>query len=193
MPEQIRTYLKEAATILDDFLSQEHNLQAIFDAGRILTTALKDGHKAISCGNGGSMSDAMHFAEELTGRFRNDRPGIAAIAISDPSYLSCVANDYGYAHVFSRFVEGMGNKGDVLLAISTSGNSGNVIQAIEAAKLKGMKVIGLTGKDGGQMAGLCDVEIRAPKSEFADHAQEIHIKVIHCLIMSIENGLSDQT
>lgn len=189
MPEQIRTYLKEASSILDKFLSQEHNLQAIFDAGRLLTTALKDGHKAISCGNGGSMSDAMHFAEELTGRFRNDRPGIAAIAISDPSYLSCVANDYGYEHVFSRFVEGMGQKGDVLLAISTSGNSGNVIQAIEAAKLKGMKVIGLTGKDGGGMAGMCDVEIRAPKSEYADHAQEIHIKVIHCLIMAVEKGL----
>jgi D-sedoheptulose 7-phosphate isomerase len=189
MPEQIRTYLKEASSILDEFLSQEHNLQAIFDAGRLLTTALKDGHKAISCGNGGSMSDAMHFAEELTGRFRNDRPGIAAIAISDPSYLSCVANDYGYEHVFSRFVEGMGHKGDVLLAISTSGNSGNVIQAIEAAKLKGMKVIGLTGKDGGGMAGMCDVEIRAPKSEYADHAQEIHIKVIHCLIMAVEKGL----
>ena len=189
MPEQIRTYLKEASSILDEFLSQDHNLQAIFDAGRLLTTALKDGHKAISCGNGGSMSDAMHFAEELTGRFRNDRPGIAAIAISDPSYLSCVANDYGYEHVFSRFVEGMGHKGDVLLAISTSGNSGNVIQAIEAAKLKGMKVIGLTGKDGGGMAGMCDVEIRAPKSEYADHAQEIHIKVIHCLIMAVEKGL----
>lgn len=190
MPDQIRTYLEEARSILDEFLKQEHNLQAVYDAGRILSTAIKDGHKAISCGNGGSMSDAMHFAEELTGRFRNDRRGIPAIAISDPSYLSCVANDYGYEHVFSRFVESMGNRGDVLLAISTSGNSANVIQAIEAARQKGMKVIGLTGRSGGEMADLCDVEIRAPKSEYADHAQEIHIKVIHCLIMAVEDSLT---
>ncbi|NND93860.1 MAG: D-sedoheptulose 7-phosphate isomerase [Flavobacteriales bacterium] len=189
MPEKIRSYLKEANSILDEFLSQEHNLQAVYDAGRILSTAIKDGHKVISCGNGGSMCDAMHFAEELTGRFRNDRPGIPALAISDPSYLSCVANDYGYEHVFSRFVESMGKKGDVLLAISTSGNSPNVIQAIEAASQKGMKVIGLTGRSGGEMADMCDVEIRAPKSDYADHAQEIHIKVIHCLIMSIEERL----
>ncbi len=132
------------------------------------------------------MSDAMHFAEELTGRYRNDRPSLAAIAISDPSYLTCVGNDYGYESVFSRFIEGMGAEGDVLVAISTSGNSANVIKAIEAARSKGMKVIGLTGKDGGKMAGICDVEIRAPHSTYADHAQEIHIKVIHCLIMGIE-------
>jgi D-sedoheptulose 7-phosphate isomerase len=125
----------------------------------------------------------------LTGRFRNDRPSLPAIAISDPSYLSCVANDYGYEQVFSRFIEGMGSKGDVLLAISTSGNSNNVLGAIEVAKAKGLKVIGLTGKDGGRMAGRCDVEIRAPHSLYADHAQEIHIKVIHCLIMGIEEGM----
>ncbi len=191
MPEQIRSYLEEARSILDEFLKHEHNLQAVYDAGRILSTAIKDGHKAISCGNGGSMSDAMHFAEELTGRFRNDRPSLPAIAISDPSYLSCVANDYGYEHVFSRFVESIGNKGDVLLAISTSGNSANILRAIEVAKSKGIQVIGLTGKDGGKMAGQCDVEIRAPYSTYADHAQEIHIKVIHCLIMGIEKGIKD--
>lgn len=189
MPETIRTYLEEARSILDVFLSDEKNIRSIQGAAELITTAVAAGKKAISCGNGGSMSDAMHFAEELTGRFRDDRPGIAAIAISDPSYMSCVANDYGYEFVFSRFIESMGNEGDVLLAISTSGNSPNVINAIAAARQSGMNIIGLTGKSGGRMAGLCDVEIRAPKSDFADHAQEIHIKVIHCLIMAVEQSL----
>ena len=134
------------------------------------------------------MCDAMHFAEELTGRFRADRKAIPALSISDPSHISCVANDYGYEFVFSRYLEAIGNKGDVLLAISTSGNSKNIINAIEAAKKKGMKVVGLTGKDGGKMATLCDLELRAPHSEFADRAQEIHIKVIHSLIQLIESS-----
>jgi D-sedoheptulose 7-phosphate isomerase len=130
----------------------------------------------------------MHFAEELTGRYRNDRPSIAAIAISDPSHISCVANDYGFEYIFSRYIESIGKKGDVLLAISTSGNSKNVVNAIRAAREKEMLVIGLTGKTGGDMATLCDVEIRAPHSEYADRAQEIHIKVIHALIDHIENN-----
>jgi D-sedoheptulose 7-phosphate isomerase len=150
---------------------------------------LQSGGKILSCGNGGSHCDAMHFAEELTGRYRDNRPGIAAIAISDVSHISCVGNDYGYDHIFSRFVEAVGSKGDVLLGISSSGNSANVIKAIEAAKAKGMIVVGLTGKDGGKMGSLCDIEIRAPHSQFADRAQEIHIKVIHALIDSIEVGL----
>jgi D-sedoheptulose 7-phosphate isomerase len=157
---------------------------------KIIVNAIKSGGKVISCGNGGSMSDAMHFAEELSGRYRNDRPAYAAIAISDPGHLSCVANDYGYAFVFSRMVEAVGSEGDVLFAISTSGNSENILKAIEAARKKGMKVIGLSGKEGGKMAGLCDVEIRAPRSEYADRAQEIHIKVIHSLINYIETTLS---
>jgi D-sedoheptulose 7-phosphate isomerase len=151
--------------------------------------AIKADGKILSCGNGGSHCDAMHFAEELTGRYRGNRPGIAAIAISDVSHISCVGNDYGYDQIFSRYVEAVGRKGDVLLAISSSGNSANVIKAIEAAKAKGITVVGLTGKDGGKMAGLVDIEIRAPHSEYADRAQEIHIKVIHSLIDSIEVGL----
>jgi len=189
MSQSIRTYLQEAADILELFRNDEQQIQAISQAVELLVISLKSGGKAISCGNGGSMSDAMHFAEELTGRFREDRPSYAAIAISDPSYLTCVGNDHGYDKVFSRFIEGLGKKGDILLAISTSGNSENVINAITAARSKGLKVIGLTGKDGGKMAGLCDVEIRAPKSTFADHAQEIHIKVIHMLIMGVEQGV----
>jgi D-sedoheptulose 7-phosphate isomerase len=193
MMESFKQYLQEASDVLNSFLSDETKLQAINEAVNLIVDSMKQGGKVISCGNGGSMSDAMHFAEELTGRFRNDRPSLPAIAISDPSYLSCVANDYGYEQIFSRFIEGMGNKGDVLLAISTSGNSNNVLRALKAAKAKGIKVIGLTGKDGGKMAGQCNVEIRAPHSTYADHAQEIHIKVIHCLIMGIENGMKNRS
>jgi D-sedoheptulose 7-phosphate isomerase len=135
------------------------------------------------------MSDAMHFAEELSGRFRENRPALPAISISDPSHISCVSNDYGYEFIFSRFVEGLGNKNDVLLGISTSGNSQNVINAIEAAKKKGVKTICLTGKTGGKIAGLCDLEIRAPESKYSDRAQEIHIKIIHSLIDYIERNI----
>ena len=140
----------------------------------------------LSCGNGGSHCDAMHFAEELTGRYRENRPGYPAIAISDVSHLSCVSNDFGYEYVFSRYVEAVGPKGDVLFGLSTSGNSKNVLNAIKAAKEKGMKVIAMTGKDGGQMAGLADIEIRVPHLRYADRTQEIHIKVIHILMMLIE-------
>jgi D-sedoheptulose 7-phosphate isomerase len=135
------------------------------------------------------MCDAMHFAEELTGRFRDNRKPIAALSISDASHISCVGNDYGFDEIFSRYVEAIGNKGDVLLAISTSGNSKNVLKAVEVAKQKQMKVIALTGKDGGVLASKCDVEIRAPYSKYADRAQEIHIKVIHSLIHYIEENL----
>lgn len=183
--EQIADQFSEANEILQKFNNSE-NHKKIADAAAIMASSVKNGGKIISCGNGGSMCDAMHFAEELTGRFRNDRGSIPAISISDPSHISCVGNDYGFEFIFSRFVEGMGNEGDVLLAISTSGNSVNVVNAISAARKKGMKVIGLTGKDGGKMADLCDVEIRAPHSAYADRAQEIHIKVIHSLILSIE-------
>jgi D-sedoheptulose 7-phosphate isomerase len=187
-PKQIADHFSEAMEILQKFNTSE-NHQLIETAAQTMVTALKKGKKIISCGNGGSMCDAMHFAEELSGRYREDRPGIAALSISDPSHLSCVANDYGYAFVFSRYIESVGQEGDVLLAISTSGNSENVINAIHAAKKKGIKVIGLTGKSGGQMAEICDTEIRAPHSPFADRAQEIHIKVIHTLIDRIESLL----
>jgi D-sedoheptulose 7-phosphate isomerase len=154
-----------------------------------MVSALANGKKIISCGNGGSMCDAMHFAEELSGRYRNDRKALAAISISDPSHISCVGNDYGYDFIFSRYLEALANEGDVLLGISTSGNSKNIINAVATAKSKGVHVVCLTGKDGGQLAGLADVEIRAPKSDYADRAQEIHIKVIHSLIDFIERHL----
>jgi D-sedoheptulose 7-phosphate isomerase len=187
--EEIAGQFEESRKVLEEFISDTRSFSAIAGAAELMTEAMSRGNKIISCGNGGSMCDAMHFAEELTGRFRNNRKSLAAISISDPSFLSCVANDYGYDFVFSRFVEGMGQKGDVLLAISTSGNSENVLKAIESDKEKVMKVIGLTGKDGGKMAKICDVEIRAPHSVYADRAQEIHIKVIHNFIYLIEKGL----
>jgi D-sedoheptulose 7-phosphate isomerase len=135
------------------------------------------------------MCDAMHFAEELSGRYREDRKALPAIAIADASHITCTGNDYGFDFIFSRYVEAIGNKNDVLFAISTSGNSKNILNAISAAKEKGMKVIGLTGKDGGKMAMLCDVEIRAPFSKYSDRVQEIHIKIIHSLIDYIEKTL----
>lgn len=187
--DRIKQHFTEAREVLDAFISAPNTFVSIESAGKILVDAIKSGGKIISCGNGGSMSDAMHFAEELSGRYRNDRPALPAIAISDPSHLSCVANDYGYGFVFSRMIEAIGREGDVLFAISTSGNSENVLKAIEAARVKGMKVIGLTGKDGGKMSGLCDVEIRAPQSKYADRAQEIHIKVIHSLIDYVESDI----
>jgi D-sedoheptulose 7-phosphate isomerase len=182
----VKSQFTEASEILRQFMSDEDNFRRIETASALMAAAFRSGGKVISCGNGGSMCDAMHFAEELSGRFREDRPALAALSISDPSHLSCVANDYGYEFVFSRYIDALGNSGDVLLAISTSGNSKNIIKAIESAKAKGMKVIGLTGKDGGSMAQLCDVEIRAPHSNYADRAQEIHIKVIHSLILAVE-------
>ena len=185
----IENNLNEAQMVLQHFIADPKNIDAIEKAGSILSDAFKKGNKVISCGNGGSMCDAMHFAEELSGRFRENRKALPAISISDPSHITCVGNDYGFDKIFSRFIEGVGMKGDVLVAISTSGNSANVINAIAAAKEKGMSVIGLTGKDGGKIAAMCDVEIRAPHSKYADRVQEIHIKVIHTLIQLVEETL----
>ena len=188
LKSEIKKQFEEAQLILSQFQNTE-NFEKIETAIEMMCTALKAGNKIISCGNGGSMCDAMHFAEELSGRFRNNRRGLAALSISDPSHISCVANDFGYDFVFSRYIEAIGQSGDVLLGISTSGSSKNVILAVEEAKKKGMKTLVLTGKDGGKLAGLADLEIRAPYSEFADRAQEIHIKIIHNFILGIELNL----
>jgi D-sedoheptulose 7-phosphate isomerase len=188
MDNLVSEHFSGAKSALEAFAIRE-NFEKIEAAGNILIDAFRKNNKAISCGNGGSMCDAMHFAEELSGRFRSDRPALPAISISDPSHITCTGNDYGFEKIFSRFIEAVGNKGDVLLAISTSGNSKNVLEAIRAAREKGMKVIALTGKDGGQIKDHCDIEIRAPHAEFADRAQEIHIKVIHSLIHFVEEGM----
>ncbi|MFQ0990867.1 D-sedoheptulose 7-phosphate isomerase [Gilliamella apicola] len=188
--DNIRNELTQAIEVLTNFVSDNKNLEAIQQAAVLVADSFKQGGKVLSCGNGGSHCDAMHFAEELTGRFRDNRPSYPAIAISDVSHISCVGNDYGFDYIFSRYVEGIGNKGDVLLGISTSGNSTNVIKAIKAAKQKGMKIITLTGKDGGKMNGLADVDIRVPHFGYADRVQEIHIKVIHILILLIEKEMA---
>jgi len=186
--ETIRKHFDEAAEALKSF-NNDANHTKIANAIILMSEALSNGNKIISCGNGGSMCDAMHFAEELSGKFRNDRKGLAALSISDPSHITCVANDYGFDEVFSRYVEAVGNEGDILLGISTSGNSGNVINAVKIARKQGIKTIVLTGKTGGTLAELTDLEIRAPQSKYADRAQEIHIKVIHTLIDGIERAL----
>jgi len=185
----IQAHFHEASAVLKQFVENPDNFRAIEKAGELITQSFRNGNKVISCGNGGSMCDAMHFAEELSGRYRNDRPSLPAMAISDPSYITCTGNDYGFDHIFSRYVEGFGKSGDVLIAISTSGNSTNVLKAAEAAKKMGMIVISLTGKDGGKLSSLSDLEIRAPHSTFADRTQEIHIKIIHSLIDFIEQNL----
>lgn len=186
----IRSELTEAADVLQKFLSDDHNIAQIEAAAKLIADSFKQGGKVLSCGNGGSHCDAMHFAEELTGRYRENRPGYPGIAISDVSHLSCVSNDFGYEYVFSRYVEAVGAKGDVLFGLSTSGNSGNILKAIDAAKAKGMKTIALTGKDGGKMAGLADIEIRVPHFGYADRIQEVHIKIIHIIIQLIEKEMA---
>lgn len=187
--DNIKKSFEDALHVLSDFMNNEENLGKIDMAASILTDVLRDNGKVLSCGNGGSMSDAMHFAEELTGRFRENRKALPAIAIADPTHLTCTGNDFGFDYIFSRYVEAHGRAGDALLAISTSGNSVNVIKAIESARELGMKVIGLSGKNGGKMKDLCDVNICVPWMGYSDRIQEVHIKVIHILIEEIERRL----
>jgi D-sedoheptulose 7-phosphate isomerase len=187
---RISAHFSEAASTLESFRSDPANLEAVERAAGLMVASLKQGGKLISCGNGGSMCDAMHFAEELTGKFRNDRAPIAAVSISDPGHLSCVGNDHGFDQVFARWVRAHGKAGDLLLAISTSGNSPNVLRAAETARAQGMHVVGLTGKDGGRLAPLCHAEVRVRHQGFADRIQEVHIKVIHAWIDHIERALA---
>ncbi|WP_339608223.1 D-sedoheptulose 7-phosphate isomerase [uncultured Roseivirga sp.] len=187
----IKQELQEAAKVLENFLDNEQNIEAIEKAAQAFVDTINNDGKIFSCGNGGSHCDAMHFAEELTGRYRENRRALPAIAISDPSHISCVSNDFGYESIFSRYIEGLGREGDAVLAISTSGNSKNILRAATVAKQRKMKVIALTGKNGGELAELADVEIRVPHMGYADRVQEIHIKVIHILIQLIEKGTID--
>ena len=178
--------LKQSLAVLDEFIRKKDTVALIDKAIEICADSIKNGGKVIAAGNGGSMCDAQHFAEELTGRYRADRVALPAVAVCDPSHLTCVGNDYGFDFVFSRFVEGMGMKGDVFLGISTSGNSKNIIEACKAARAKGMKSICLLGKDGGSLKELCDLPIIVSHNGFADRIQEVHTMIIHIMIRGIE-------
>lgn len=181
--------LAEAKSELDAFMNDPLTAPSIMEAANLMATCLTQGGKIISCGNGGSLCDATHFAEELTGRFRDDRRPLPAMAINDPAYITCVGNDYSFEDVFSRWVEAFGKTGDILLAISTSGSSKNILKAAAAARRLGMKVVALTSKKGKSLAELADVVVAAPDAPHSDRIQEIHIKVIHILIQSIESLL----
>jgi len=188
MPHPVITRTRqEGASALDALMKNTAALENIDRASRILIAAYEKQGRVFSCGNGGSMSDAMHFAEELSGRYRRNRKALGATAISDPGHLSCVANDFGYEYVFSRYIEGNGRTGDVLFGISTSGASQNIINAAESARANGMSVITLTGKPGSKLSALSDCDICTPGGgKFADRIQELHIKVIHILIELVE-------
>lgn len=186
--EFIKKSLSEAQDTLQKTLSDLAFLGSLEQAIQLLVKTFREDGRVMSCGNGGSLCDSMHFAEELTGRYRKDRKPLGATSIMDPSHMSCVANDFGYEHIFSRFVEGWGKEGDTLLAISTSGNSANVIKATESAKAKGMKVIGLLGKEGGKLKDIVDIPLIVP-SPITDRIQEIHIKCIHIMIEGVERDL----
>jgi len=189
-PPTILSHLQEAAELLRRIREDETFLAAVERGATMLSQSLAQGGKAISCGNGGSMCDAIHFAEELSGRYRNHRRGLAAMACSDPAHLTCVGNDYGFDEVFARYVEALGKPGDVLVAISTSGNSPNVVAAARKAHEMGISVLALTGNSGGALAELSHVEVRVPWTGYADRIQEVHIKVIHSWIDAIERAVS---
>ncbi|MEP7155774.1 MAG: SIS domain-containing protein [Betaproteobacteria bacterium] len=189
MRHHIDAALEEAAGALTRLRADAVALGAIERAAQTLVTALQSDNKIYSCGNGGSLCDAMHFAEELSGRWRQNRRALGAVSMSDPSHMSCVANDFGYEQVFSRYVEAMGRPGDVLLAISTSGTSKNILHACEAARARNMRIITLTGRAASAVGALADVDVCTPGGEFADRTQELHIKVIHILIELVERKL----
>jgi len=178
--------LNEARESLDNLIANEQMIANIESAANIIIEQLKAGGCVYSCGNGGSMSDAMHFAEELTGRYRDNRKGLAATAISDAGHISCVANDFGYEFIFSRYLEAHANQQSCLFAISTSGTSKNVVKAAEYAQQIGIPVIALTGKTNQRLGELATIEICTLGGRYADRVQELHIKVIHIIIELIE-------
>lgn len=189
----VKAALLDAQKALEALLANEEALKAIDAAGELMADTIAAGGKILSCGNGGSLCDAMHFAEEMTGRYRLNRPGFAAIAISDPSHMSCVGNDYGYEDVFARYTQAVGRTGDVLLAITTSGTSKNILKAVEAAKANGMKVVGMTGRAESPLAQMADIAIVTPSgSQYADRVQELHIKAIHIMIELVERRLAPE-
>ena len=183
-----KSSLTEARTTLDRFLDDRELMNNCVQFSRLLLETFRNEGNAFSCGNGGSHCDAMHFAEEFTGRFRKDRKPLGALALGDPSHTTCVSNDYGFEHIFSRQLQGLGRKGDILIGLSTSGNSRNVIEAVKCAKEMGIKAVALLGRDGGQLKDLVDVAIVVP-AQTSDRIQELHIKLLHTVIETVEREL----
>ncbi|MGL4652333.1 MAG: D-sedoheptulose 7-phosphate isomerase [Cetobacterium sp.] len=173
------------AELLEKFIKEEAEKKETEKVAKDLATIFENGNKVLICGNGGSNCDALHFAEEFTGRFRKDRRALPAISLSDSSHITCVGNDYGFDYIFSRGVEAYGKEGDMFIGISTSGNSANVIKAVEAAKKMGLKTAVLLGKDGGKLKGMCDYEFIIP-GETSDRIQEIHMMILHIIIEGVE-------
>jgi D-sedoheptulose 7-phosphate isomerase len=180
--------LRNAQSVLERFVAEEQNLKNCQQFSNILIEAYTRGSTVFSCGNGGSHCDAMHFAEEMTGRYRKDRRPLGALALGDPSHVTCVSNDYGFNFIFSRQLEALARQGDVLLVLSTSGHSENVIRAVQSAKSQGLKTIALLGKGGGKLKDLVDLPLLVP-GETSDRIQEIHIKLIHIVIETVERKL----
>jgi D-sedoheptulose 7-phosphate isomerase len=166
---------------------RDNNIAKLGAISEIIKSILADGHKILIAGNGGSHADALHFAEELTGRFRKERDPIGALALGEATHLTCTSNDYGFEHVFARQVKALGQAGDVLIVLSTSGNSENLIKAVEAASEKGIISIGLLGKGGGALNNLVDISLVVP-GETSDRIQEIHMLLLHTLVEDIENA-----
>jgi D-sedoheptulose 7-phosphate isomerase len=176
----------DAHRVLDQFIQGKGNIEAVERIAVVLHRSLAAGHKVMACGNGGSACDAMHFTEELTGRFRNDRPPMAALACVDPGHITCTANDYGFDHVFSRWVEALSKPGDCLVVLSTSGNSQNIVNAVASAKARQMITIALLGKNGGKLNGKCDHQLIVP-GDTSDRIQELHMLILHVLVESLES------
>jgi D-sedoheptulose 7-phosphate isomerase len=179
---------RDAARLAALLAADESIARSFASTAARLAGVINAGGKILVCGNGGSMCDAMHFAEELTGRFRRDRPALPAIAISDPSHLTCVANDYGFDQVFSRAVEALGRPGDALVAISTSGNSPNIVRAVDAARARGITTIALLGKHGGKLRESCDERFIVPGAT-TDRIQELHMIILHAMVEAVEREL----
>jgi D-sedoheptulose 7-phosphate isomerase len=180
--------IHSAQSALNAFAQDDASVARIEIVSQLLAECFESGGKALICGNGGSSADAMHFAEELTGRFRKERPALPALACTDPGHITCAANDYGFDNVFSRWIEAHGRRGDVVLVLSTSGNSLNILRAVGAAQDQGCKTIALLGKGGGKLAGQCDFEWIV-EGDQSDRIQEIHMIILHALIEGIERTL----
>jgi D-sedoheptulose 7-phosphate isomerase len=179
---------KDAQQVLNQFMSDSENLKNCERFSQLMIQTYKNGGRVFSCGNGGSHCDAMHFAEEMTGRYRKDRRPLGALALGDASHVTCVSNDYGFEHIFSRQLEGLANKGDMLIGLSTSGNSKNVLNAFQSARKMGVTTVGLLGKGGGKILESADLAIVVP-GETSDRIQEMHIKIIHTVIETVEREI----